>query len=40
MVGDAKDLLDAQLSTHMTTQADVKTLAKPMFALQDLEYET
>jgi hypothetical protein len=39
MVGDAKDFLDAQLSMHMMTWADVKTLAISLFALQDLEYE-
>jgi hypothetical protein len=39
MVGDAKDLLDAQLPTHMTSWRDVKALALSLFASQDLKHE-
>jgi hypothetical protein len=40
MVGDAKDLLDARLPTHMASWRDVKALvALYLFASQDLEHE-
>jgi hypothetical protein len=39
MIGDAKDLLDARLPTHMTSWLDVKALALSLFASQDLEHE-